>query len=224
MAGPSGLGHAPARILPFAAYLLFLLIAEVLVRLGADAMDLRWLYGVKITAVLALLWLGRHRYAELAGRAVDAHTLASSAAIGLGVFVLWINLDLPWMQMGQADGFDPRNHGAIDWQLALLRLAGAALVVPVMEELFWRSFMLRWLASPDFLKVRPAHVGMRALVITALLFGVEHNLWLAGIVAGLVYSLLYMRTGSLWAPIVAHAVTNGALGVWVLATGNWQFW
>ena len=51
-----------------------------------------------------------------------------------------------------------------------------------------------------------------------------HTLWLAAIVAGLAYAWLYRRTGSLWIAVIAHAVTNGALGVWVVTTGNWAFW
>ena len=43
-------------------------------------------------------------------------------------------------------------------------------------------------------------------------------------IAGLAYAWLYVRTGTLWAPVIAHAVTNGALGAWVVATGRWQFW
>ena len=69
-----------------------------------------------------------------------------------------------------------------------------------------------------------ARVGWSAFLITAVLFGFEHNLWLAGIVAGVAYALLYMRTGQLWAPILAHAVTNGLLGVWILVTSNWTYW
>jgi CAAX prenyl protease-like protein len=51
-----------------------------------------------------------------------------------------------------------------------------------------------------------------------------HTLWLAAVMAGLAYALLYVRSGKLWLPVIAHAVTNGALGIWVVATGNWQFW
>jgi len=65
---------------------------------------------------------------------------------------------------------------------------------------------------------------LRSLLVTVLLFGIEHNLWFAGVVAGSVYSLLYMRTNTIWSPIVAHAVTNGLLGIWVLVTGNWTYW
>jgi CAAX prenyl protease-like protein len=65
---------------------------------------------------------------------------------------------------------------------------------------------------------------MRAFVITTALFAIEHNRWFAGVVAGVVYNVLYMRSGNLWVPILAHAVTNGSLGVWILYTESWQFW
>ena len=93
-----------------------------------------------------------------------------------------------------------------------------------MEELFWRSFLLRWLQRHDFLRVSPREVGWVALLVTTALFAVEHNRWFAGAVAGAVYAVLYTRSGNLWMPIVAHAVTNGMLGVWIIATESWQFW
>jgi CAAX prenyl protease-like protein len=93
-----------------------------------------------------------------------------------------------------------------------------------MEELFWRSFLLRWIAEPDFLRAGPAAAGLKGLLISSVLFGFEHNLWLAGIVAGLAYGALYMRYRSIWAAIAAHAVTNGLLGAWVVHTGNWHYW
>jgi CAAX prenyl protease-like protein len=114
--------------------------------------------------------------------------------------------------------------GRIDWLLVAIRIAGAALVVPVMEELFWRSFLMRWIDSPDFESVEPSQLSLKSFAITVLLFGFEHNLWLAGIVAGLAYGWLYKRHQTLWSPILAHAVTNGLLGLWVLRTGNWSYW
>jgi len=104
------------------------------------------------------------------------------------------------------------------------RLAGAALAVPVMEELFWRSFAMRWFQDHDFLKVAPARVGLKALGISAVLFALEHHLWFAGLLAGLAYGWLYIRTGNLWVPILSHAVTNGVLGAWILYTQSWEFW
>jgi CAAX prenyl protease-like protein len=224
-AEPAGSAPALARIVPFALYLSFIFVADVLARLGYSAGQLRWLYAAKISAVLIALLVCRRRYSELAWRGLSATGAAAAVAVGLLVFALWIRLDAGWMQLGSSPGFDPRDaDGAINWALVALRITGAALIVPVMEELFWRSFLLRWLQSPGFLIVEPARVGLKALAIGAVLFGLEHNLWLAGIVAGLAYSLLYMRSGNLWTAILAHGVTNGVLGAWIVITGNWYYW
>ncbi len=70
----------------------------------------------------------------------------------------------------------------------------------------------------------PQHVSAKAVVLSTFVFTLAHTLWLAAVIAGLAYAWLYLRTGKLWVPIVAHAVTNGTLGAWVVATGNWKFW
>jgi len=213
-----------ARIVPFVAYLAFFLVGDVLARLGVDAASLRWLYAVKTATVVALLaWFWRD-YTELKTGMLSPLALITAVAAGIVVFFLWVNLHASWMVVGTSAGFDPRTDGLIDWPLVAVRIAGAALVVPVMEELFWRSFVLRWIDHPDFLRVEPAQAGLRGFIISVLLFGFEHNLWLAGIVAGVVYSVLFMRYRTLWSPIVAHAVTNGMLGAWVVMTGTWSYW
>jgi CAAX prenyl protease-like protein len=213
-----------ARVLPFALYMVFLAIEGGLADL-APAIDVRWVYPVKIAAVLAALWYYRAVYSELLVRPSRLWAGLIAPVIGLAVFVLWINLDAGWMNLGAGAGYDPRDvDGAFNWPLLLLRLAGAALVVPLMEELFWRSFLLRWIQQQDFLALEPARIGLRAILISSLLFGLEHSLWLAGIVAGLAYAWLYRASGNLWPPIIAHAATNLVLGLWVLNTGAWQFW
>ena len=213
------------RIAPFGTYVLFMVLADVLLWLGWSADDCRWLYAVKIAAVAGLLWLMRNAYSELRWpHGISIRTWAAAIAAGAIVFIAWINLTAGWMVMGASIGFDPRDDAGIDWLLVAVRLAGAVLVVPLMEELFWRSFLMRWITQPNFLAVNPAQVGFKAFCITAVFFAVAHNLWLAGLLAGAVYNLLYMRSGTLWSPILAHAVTNALLGVWVVSTGNWGFW
>ena len=212
------------RIAPFAIYMGFIVIADLLTRLGWTAQEQRWLYGVKIAAVLLALWYWRRSYGELRAGGLAARAVGEAVAVGLLVLVLWVNLDADWMVVGASAGFDPTVAGAIQWPLVAMRIAGAALVVPVMEELFWRSFLLRWLTSPKFLQVIPATVAIRGFLVTALLFGVAHNLWLAGVVAGVAYGWLYMRSGNLWSPILSHAITNGLLGVWITCTGHWAYW
>jgi CAAX prenyl protease-like protein len=212
------------RILPFAAYLSFFLIGDVLARIGIDAASLRWLYAAKAVTVTVLLGMFWREYTELETGMPSVRVVATAVAAGVAVFFLWVNLHAGWMVIGTSSGFDPRTGGAIDWPLVVVRIAGAALVVPVMEELFWRSFVLRWIDQPDFLRLDPAQAGLRGFVISVVLFGFEHNLWLAGIVAGVAYSVLFMRHRTIWSPILAHAVTNGMLGVWVVMTGEWSYW
>ncbi|QGZ43274.1 hypothetical protein IP92_00768 [Pseudoduganella flava] len=214
-----------ARILPFATYMAFIALADLLARLGWSDEALRWLYPAKTAAVVGLLWMYRHHYTELAWRTLRWSQAAAAVVVGVVVLVLWVNLDAAWMQVGASAGFNPTNAaGRIDWLLVAIRVAGAALVVPVMEELFWRSFLMRWIEQRQFLNVYPARVGTMAVVVSVILFGVEHNLWFAGIVAGAAYSLLYIKSGNLWSAVLAHATTNGLLGVWVVVTANWTYW
>jgi CAAX prenyl protease-like protein len=72
--------------------------------------------------------------------------------------------------------------------------------------------------------VRPGEAGTRALLVSALLFGLGPHLWFASLLAGIAYGWLYMHTGNLWTAIAAHTVTEAVLGAWVLLTGSWQFW
>jgi CAAX prenyl protease-like protein len=219
------------RTLPFALFILLLAVElgwgtlQPLLPVLADV-DERWLYAVKSGVVaLALVWLWRH-YDELGQAPRQLGGLLLAAVLGFAVFGLWINLTQSWMLLGpMGSGFDPRTpEGQIDWGLAGVRLAGSALVVAIVEELFWRSFILRWLDRQDFLRLDPAKISQRALLISSALFALEHTQWFAGFIAGYAYGWLYRKTRNLWLPILAHAITNGVLGLWVLDTGNWQFW
>lgn len=212
------------RIVPFGLYMGFVVLADLLQRAGVSALLLLWLYPLKIGAVAAALWYWRRSYTELHAPRLTLAQAGGALLAGVVVLVLWIALDASWMLVGSPSGYNPALSGAIDWPLVAVRIAGAALVVPVMEELFWRSFLLRWLQASAFTAVVPAQVGYRALLISSGLFAVEHTQWLAGLIAGLAYALLYMRISNLWAAVLAHAVTNGLLGVWIIVTKNWTYW
>ena len=218
---------AMVRILPFAVFMAFviassLLPAPALIQSGWDP---RLLYVARTVVVAALLLVFWRHYVELAITQLRQCQLLEPVTAGFVVFVLWIALDQPWAQIGDPVMFDPHDSaGNIDWSLVLPRLIGLALVVPVMEELFWRSYIQRWIDQPDFLNFDPKSGSWRALVIGSILFALEHNLLIAGFLAGLIYGWLYMRSGNLWSPVIAHAVTNSVLGFWILATGSWHLW
>jgi len=213
------------RILPFAVFIALMIVEPWVGDALAPALDPRWLYGIRagITAlVLLALW---RRYDELRdGPSAGWREWGWGIAVGVAVLILWMVLDFPPLVVGESAGFDPRVDGTVHLGFAITRLAGSALVVPVMEELFWRSFVMRWLQKPRFLAVDPRSVGWKALVISSVVFATEHHLWFAGLLAGLAYGELYRRTGNLRLAVLAHAVTNGGLGAWVLVKGAWWFW
>jgi CAAX prenyl protease-like protein len=215
-----------ARAMPFFAYMAVLAITDGIGRFGFAGVDLRWLYAVKIAVVVSLLLYFKNQYQELTfPGAITLRHWVWSIAVGSAVFVAWINLDAAWMVLGSSAGFNPTAAGGgINLALVLTRLLGATLVVPVMEELFWRSLVLRWIDQADFMHADPARCSRLAFSVVVVLFGFEHNLWFAGMVAAVAYNFLYMQTRNLWLPVVAHAVTNGLLGLWVLYADHWEFW
>jgi len=215
------------RVVPFALFVALLALRGAAPTDGSWGIDPRWIYGVTVVAVGGLLAIFWREYGEFARqRRPTAAEALLATAVGLGVFALWIQLDAPWMTIGAPSAvFTPLTAaGTIDWPLAAVRWVGATLVVPVMEELFWRSFLMRWIERPVFEGVDPQRVGTKAIVLSTFVFVLAHTMWLAAIVAGLAYAWLYVRSGKLWLPVIAHAATNGALGAWVVTTGNWQFW
>ena len=97
--------------------------------------------------------------------------------------------------------------------------------VPILEELFWRGWLMRWLISPQFEKVPLGAYQAGAFWITAALFASEHGpYWDVGLIAGIAYNWWMVRTRSLGDCILAHAVTNACLCGYVVATRHWEYW
>jgi CAAX prenyl protease-like protein len=185
------------------------------------------LYPAKALSVALLLFIYRKSYTEINLRdLLRPPATLISVITGIAVFVLWIYMDFSFATMGQSPGFNPNlfHDHATRLFMTVARLSGAVLVVPVMEELFWRSFLIRYVVSPNFSKVPLGLFTWPSFLITVVLFGLEHHLFLAGMMAGIAYNLLLYRTRSLSHCILAHAVTNLALGIYVIASGNWYFW
>ena len=223
---------ALTRILPFALFMFFIGVEEFVRYLqGEDILHvgdqlIYWIYPVKAALVGAVLICFRKHYREIRlgdlGRPIFT---AASLLAGLAVFWLWIHMDWSFGTLGAPAGFDPNVFaGAEKVGMTAARLAGAVLVVPVMEELFWRSFLIRYIISSDFSKVPVGTFSWASFLITVVLFGLEHHYFLAGMMAGAVFNLLLYMTRSISQCILAHAVANLALGIYVLQTGRWHFW
>lgn len=214
------------RVAPFALFMLLLALRGWLTD-HLPGFDARWLYALSDLLVGGLLIACWRDYGELArANAPTGREAALAITVGLVVFGLWISLDAPVLRIGHESAvFRPLDaNGRLDLPLVAIRWVGAALLVPVMEELFWRSFLMRWIEHPLFEAVDPHRVGLKAIALSTFVFMLAHTLWLAAILAGLAYAWLYVKSGKLWLAVIAHAVTNGVLGAWVVLTGNWQFW
>jgi CAAX prenyl protease-like protein len=222
------------RVLPFSAYLAFLALSEGLAWLvnavpalaSYEKLLALWLYPLKTLTVLGLLVYFWPRYEELREGPIRSGREAFLAIVtGTVVYLAWVRMDWSWAIQGTLSGYNPfLTDSPSGMILAGMRLFGAAVVVPIMEELFWRSFLIRYLISPKFESIRLGTFTPVSFTVTLLLFGLEHQLWLAGMVAGAAYTLLLYRTGRLWPCILAHGITNLLLGIHVLTTQQWQWW
>lgn len=186
-----------------------------------------FLYIAKTIIVGTLLWFWRHKYAADWSSGLSLRDFCLAFGCGLLVLVIWIVPEEYLFQVGQSAGFDPYALGgsqAAAIGLIGIRLIGSSVVVPVMEELFWRSFIMRYLINPDFRSVPLGTFTWFSFIGVAVLFGLEHHRVLVGIIAGLLYGLLLLQQKNLKGVILAHAVTNLGLGIYVVVTGNWMFW
>jgi CAAX prenyl protease-like protein len=151
--------------------------------------------------------------------------------IGIGVLalLLWV---APQAWLGaprRIDGFNPAFFGSTGWPFAVnlgLRLLRLIVVVPLLEEIFWRGFLLRYLIEEDFARVPVGTFSWLSFGVVTVGFCFEHSTpdWPAAILTGALYNLVAYRTRSLSSCVLVHAVTNALLGAYVLYTRQWGFW
>lgn len=200
-------------VVPFGVYMAFLLVQS--------SANLLWLYPAKIIAVAAALWFFRKEYEELRpGFSILA------VVVGLVAIAIWIGIDSFYPKFTQATPFDPTTIASVSQRnlFIVFRVIGAVIVVPLMEELFWRAFLIRWLINENFESVPVGAFTWLSFAVTAGLFGAEHSEWLAGLICGVLYNGLYYKRKDVFSCVVAHAVSNAALAAWVLSRGDWKFW
>ncbi|MGI8988541.1 MAG: CAAX prenyl protease-related protein [Bryobacteraceae bacterium] len=207
-------------VLPFAAFFLFLAVQQLLP-------VPQWLRFVLIGAIL--LVVSRH---VLGLRFVNP---AASVLLGVLVFALWIGPDLLfpsyrdfWLfsngVMGRPVSSMAAGQKADVWFL-VFRVLTSVVTVPILEELFWRGWLMRWLIDRNFERVPLGSYTPESFWIVALLFASEHgSYWEVGLAAGVAYNWWMIRTKNLWDCILAHAVTNACLAAYVIGWGQWQYW
>jgi CAAX prenyl protease-like protein len=207
--------------LPFLVFLLFTESGRWLPGLSP------YFYIIKIIVTGLMLWYWRKVYSPDFSSRLSLSQFLCAVFCGLLVLVIWILPEPYLFKLGNSSGFDPQafgpsRAGALVW--IGFRLLGASLVVPIMEELFWRSFLMRYLIDPGFRAVGMGTFSWFSFMGVAFLFGLEHHRVIVGIVAGLLYGLLLVWQKNLKGVVLAHAVTNLGLGIYVIFTGKWVFW
>lgn len=190
---------------------------------GMNETAIYWVYPIKTLLVAGLIIFVWKRL-ELAR---PKHILLS---IGVGVLVLliWV-LPYDWVvkESAREGGFNPFTQFApvTAWALVSVRILGAALVVPIMEEAFTRGFLQRFLINQEFEKVPQGSYTHISFWGTTAFFALAHGgEWLVAIPAGALFGALYCYTRSLSSVMIAHGITNLLLGLYVVMTGKWFFW
>lgn len=210
-----------------APFILFLVLLGVL---GKFPLDVRWEAPARclVLALVCLVCWPR----ELSFRPLY---WLPSIAIGAGVFIIWVAPDLliPGYRgsMLFSNPVVGHLHSSLSpaslhspWVLGW-RTIRAVVIVPVVEELFWRAWLMRWLINTDFRRVPLGAYSPFAFWITAILFASEHGpYWDVGLITGVIYNLWMIRSKSVADCIVMHAVTNGILSIYVISTAQWQYW
>ena len=160
---------------------------------------------------------------------------AASVLLGLAVFVIWVGPDflLPgyhhfWLFSNSVIGHPAASTPpAAQHDPAFLtwRILVSVIAVPILEELFWRGWLMRWIIGQPFTGVALGTYQAAAFWLVAVLFASEHgSYWDVGLLTGIIYNWWMVRTRSLWSCILMHAVTNAALAWYVITQGQWQYW
>jgi CAAX prenyl protease-like protein len=212
-------------VAPFAAFLVLLALSSWL------PVDLRTSNLLRLVILGLVLWVCSRGVVTF-----RAPNWLASVLLGIAVFLLWIMPDVLWPAWrghwlfsngltGKAEGSLPLA-GQHDPLVMALRTVRAVILVPIVEELFWRGWLPRWLDNmEDFRKVPLGSYSRLAFWVTAILFASEHgSMWDVGLAAGVLYNWWMRKTRSLGDLILAHAVTNACLSAYVIIGGRWEYW
>lgn len=231
MEGPESSGPNKCKLIAYAApmllFVLLLGVGSALKSRGAAfwlAAPEFWIYPLQTLLCAALLIYFRREY-ELQRLRRPIFALG----IGLLVFFLWIApqqfLGFPPREVGFNPDMFAGSPGSY-WSTLLLRFVRLAVVVPFVEEIFWRGFLLRYLIAERFESVPFGAFSWLSFSVVTLAFCFSHSMpdWPAALITGVLYNAVAYRTKSLSSCILAHGLTNLSLGLWIVATKEWGFW
>jgi exosortase E/protease (VPEID-CTERM system) len=203
---------AGAHLGPMLAALATALVTGIWARGPLD----RW-YVARIAAASAVLVAVRGSLPSL----VPSRS-AIPFLLGAGVAVVWVaGAGGDGASMAQAMSYMGDRER---WAWIAIRLVGSITVIPIVEELAFRGFLLPWIVSPDVESVPPGGWTWPAVLLSSLAFGAVHSQLILGTLAGVAFAFARIWRGRLGDAIVAHAVANVGVAIAVLAGGKWGLW
>ena len=216
-----------AYVLPMLMFVLLLGLSSAIKKNGAGlglAAPEFWIYPLQTLLCGGLLVYFGSEY-DFARLRHPAFTIL----VALLVFIVWI---APWQFFAlppRVAGFNPdvlASEPAFFWSTLVLRFIRLVIVVPIVEEILWRGFLLRYLISENFTAVPFGAFSRFSFALVTVAFGCSHLLldWPAAFIAGALYNAVAYQTKSLTSCVLAHGLTNLALGLWIVATKQWGFW
>jgi uncharacterized protein len=216
-----------AFTLPMAVFLVLLALVSVLRKVGgAIWLDSPkyWIYPAQ-TIFCGALVIGFWR--EYQFRA--ARRIVFAAVVALLVFAVWIALRELLGFAPRLVGFNPEifsGQPATYWAMVAVRFVRLVVVVPLVEETFWRGFLLRYFVNEKFYTVPVGTFSWLSFAVVTVGFGFAHSPAdrIAALIAGALYNCIAYRTKSLASCVLAHAMTNLLLGLWIMKTRQWGFW
>lgn len=218
-----------AYVLPFLAFMACLAAVSVIQSLAGDAPGLFLrhpeyiVYPVQTVLCAGLLIFYWRCYSWNRLRGLGWGVLAGGIAL-----LLWLAPQLFFGSAPRLEGFDPtriNSEGGYFFTVGM-RLLRLVIIVPLLEEIFWRGFLLRYLTREDWQGLAFGECSRKAFILTAVCFALVHQ-WAdmpAAFLTGLIYNQVAVYTRSLAACVAAHAITNLGLGWYIMATRQWGFW
>lgn len=216
-----------AHVVPMAVFLGFLALNSALKTVGGgfwSGSAEYWIYPLQTIVCAAVLIVYNREYELGAPRGVWIAIVAAAF-----VFLLWIAPQAFFAAAPRLSGYNPeifKTRPSLYWTHVSLRFARLVVVVPFVEEIFWRGFLLRYLIRNDFARVPFGTFTWLSFTVVCVAFMSTHSFpdWPAALVCGAVYNCVAYLTRSLSSCVVAHALTNLLLGFWIMQTRQWGFW
>ncbi len=241
---------ATAFIGPFVAFLVILTLVQQLGTEDASAPWWRqhpehWGYPLQAILCIGLVIFWRKHYPRFSWKGSGLAVLMGIAGIAVWLLPPLIHAatgigeggSLPWLKwlgfQSRLDGFNPYLFGEETTALQLglivfLRFLRLVVAVSLVEEIFWRGFLMPFLSDPDgdWKERRLSDSTPQALGLTALAFALVHlgPDFAVALVYGALTGWVSIKTGNMWAAVIMHAVANLSLGLFIVVTQWWGLW